>query len=48
MRILEFIAAVLVVLWLVGFILHIAGNLIHFLLIAAIIVLAFRFFKKIF
>ncbi len=46
MGILELIAAVLVVMWVAGFALHIAGGLIHLLLVLAIIVFAMRFFKK--
>jgi hypothetical protein len=38
------IAAVLVVLWIIGFAAHIAGGLIHILLIIAIIVVAYNFF----
>ena len=36
------IAVVLVVLWLLGFGLHIGGGLIHLLLVIAVIVIAFR------
>lgn len=36
---LKAIAGVLVVLWLLGFFLHIAGSLIHLLLVIALIVL---------
>lgn len=46
MGILELIAAILVVMWIGGFALHIAGGLIHLLLVLAIIVFAMRFFKK--
>jgi hypothetical protein len=37
------IAAVLVVLWLLGFSLHIAGGLIHLLLVIAVVVVIFNF-----
>ena len=37
------IAVILIVLWLLGFALHIAGGLIHILLIIAIIVIVYNF-----
>ena len=37
------IVAVLVILWLLGFIANIAGGLIHILLVVALIVLAYNF-----
>ncbi len=37
------IAAILVVLWLLGFIAHIGGGLIHLILVIAIIVFVFNF-----
>jgi hypothetical protein len=37
------IFAVLVILWLLGFITNIAGGLIHILLVVALIVLAYNF-----
>jgi hypothetical protein len=37
------IAAILVVLWLLGFSLHIAGGLIHILLVVALVVVVFNF-----
>lgn len=40
------IAAILAILWLLGFIAHIGGGLIHLLLIIAIIVLAYDFLVK--
>lgn len=46
MGLLEIIAGVLIVLWLGGFFLHIAGSLIHILLVVAIVLLLFRFIKK--
>jgi len=36
------IAVVLIVLWLLGFSLHVAGNLIHLLLMIAIVVVLIR------
>lgn len=38
------IVVVLVVLWLLGFILHVGGGLIHLLLIVALIVLLYNLF----
>ena len=46
MGILEIIAIILVVMWLGGFVLHIAGGLIHILLVIAVVVFLLRFFKK--
>jgi hypothetical protein len=43
MGILEIIAIILIVLWLGGFTLHIAGNFIHALLIIAIIIFLLHF-----
>lgn len=37
------IAAVLVILWLLGFVTNIAGGLIHLLLVLALIVIAYNF-----
>lgn len=37
------VAVVLVVLWVLGFSLHIAGSLIHLLLVAAIVVAIYNF-----
>ncbi len=37
------IAAVLVILWLLGFVTNIAGGLIHLLLVVALIVIAYNF-----
>ncbi len=45
MRILEIAIVVLLVLWLGGFFLHIAGSLIHILLIAAIVLILVRVIK---
>jgi hypothetical protein len=41
--ILYFVGAVLVALWLIGFLMHIGGGLIHLLLIVAVIVFLFQF-----
>jgi len=42
-RIIWILVAALVAIWLLGFLLDIAGNLIHFVLVLALIVLAFQF-----
>jgi hypothetical protein len=39
------IAAVLAVLWLLGFIGHIGGGIVHILLVTAIIVIAYNFLR---
>jgi len=39
------ILAILVILWLLGFSFHIAGGLIHILLVAAVIILIFNLWK---
>ena len=46
MGILEIIGGVLLVLWLGGFFLHIAGNLIHILLVVGLVLILFRFIKR--
>jgi hypothetical protein len=46
MGILDVIAIILVVLWLLGFSLRIAGGLIHILLVIAVILFLFRFIGK--
>jgi len=46
MGIIEIIAVVLLIMWLGGFALHIAGAFIHVLLVLAIIVFLLRFLKK--
>ena len=46
MGIIEIIAVVLLIMWLGGFALHIAGAFIHILLVLAIIVFLLRFLKK--
>ena len=48
MGILEIIAVILVVVWLGGFLLDIAGGIIHILLLAAVALFALRFFRKAF
>ena len=45
-RLLWTIAVVLVVLWLLGFALHIAGGLIHLLLVLALIVVLYNLFTS--
>jgi hypothetical protein len=45
MGIIEIIAIVLLIMWLGGFFLHIAGGFIHILLVLAIIVFLLRFIK---
>jgi len=37
------IGAILVVLWLIGFLMHIGGGLIHLILVIAVIVFLFQF-----
>ena len=46
MGVLQIIALVLIVIWLGGFLLNVAGGLIHILLVIAIILFAARFFKR--
>jgi hypothetical protein len=46
MGLLESIAAVLIVLWLLGFALHIAGAAIHILLVIAIVLIIVRLLRK--
>lgn len=41
-NILWLVVVVIVVLWLIGFVAHIAGNLIHLLLVVALIVLVYN------
>jgi len=43
MGILEFIIGALILFWLLGFFLHIAGGLIHILLVLAVILIIARF-----
>jgi Family of unknown function (DUF5670) len=40
------IASILVVLWLLGVILHIAGSLIHFVLVAALVMFVIHLFTN--
>jgi hypothetical protein len=40
------IIAILLVLWLLGFVLHVAGSLIHLLLAIALVVLLFDFIGR--
>jgi len=42
----ETIAVVLIILWLLGFSLHVAGGLIHILLVLAVISFLLRFIRK--
>jgi len=46
MGVIEVIALILLILWLGGFALHIAGAFIHILLILAVIVFLLRFLKR--
>lgn len=46
MGLLEIIAIILVILWLGGFAFHIAGGLIHILLIIAIVLFLLRFLRR--
>jgi hypothetical protein len=46
MGLLETIAIILVVAWLLGFGFHIAGGLIHILLVLAIVVFLLRFIRR--
>ncbi len=46
MGILEIIALILIVAWLGGFALNIAGGLVHVLLVVAIVLFAIRFFRR--
>ena len=46
MGIIELIAVILLVMWIGGFALHIAGGLIHILLLLAVVVFAMRFFRR--
>lgn len=46
MGIIEIIAIVLLVMWLGGFVLNIAGGFIHVLLVVAVIVFLLRFIKR--
>jgi hypothetical protein len=46
MGILELIVIVLIIFWLGGFALHIAGSLIHLLLLIALVLIIMRFLRK--
>ena len=46
MGLFELLAVVLLVMWLGGMGLHIAGGAIHLLLVLAVIVFAMRFFRR--
>ncbi len=46
MGILEIIAVLLIIFWLGGFVFHIAGGLIHILLVIAVVMILLRFFRK--
>lgn len=46
MGLIEIIAIVLLIMWFGGFALHIAGGLIHILLVIAVIVFLLRFIRK--
>ncbi len=46
MGLLEIIAIILVLLWLGGFALHIAGAFIHVLLLVAVVLLVMRMLRK--
>jgi hypothetical protein len=46
MGLLETIAIILLVLWVLGFGLHIGGSIIHILLVIAIVVFLMRFIKR--
>lgn len=45
MGLIEIIATVLLIMWIAGFALHIAGGFIHILLVIAVIVFLLRFIK---
>jgi hypothetical protein len=46
MGIIEAIVGILILFWVLGLFLHIAGGLIHILLVIAIVVFAMRFIRK--
>jgi hypothetical protein len=46
MGLLEIIAAILIIAWLGGFALDIAGDAIHVLLVIAVVVFVLRFFRR--
>lgn len=47
MTILDIIILILLIMWLGGFSLHIAGGLIHILLVIAIVVLVIRLLRRV-
>ena len=46
MGLLNTIVAILLILWIAGFALHIAGGLIHILLVIALVVFLLRFIRR--
>ena len=46
MGLLNTIVVILLILWLAGFAFHIAGGLIHVLLVIALVVFLLRFFRR--
>jgi len=46
MGIIQIIIIVLVIMWLGGFVLHVGGDLIHILLVIAIVVFLLKFIKR--
>ena len=46
MGLLNTIVVILVIVWIAGFALHIAGGLIHILLVIAVVVFLLRFFRR--
>ncbi len=46
MGLLEILAVILIIAWLGGFALNIAGGLVHILLVVAVVLFAMRFFRK--
>lgn len=46
MGLLEIIAAILIIVWLGGFALDLAGGAIHILLVVALVVFVLRFFRR--
>ena len=47
MGLLDLIIGILLIIWIGGFALHIAGGLIHLLLVIALVLLIIRLFKKV-
>ncbi|MGH7203900.1 MAG: lmo0937 family membrane protein [Candidatus Levyibacteriota bacterium] len=46
MSLINIIVLILVIMWLGGFALHIGGSLIHLILVIALVVFLFRFFRR--